>query len=450
MRHFSLPPEFYRISRGSLRPGRVLFSVAASSAISICILLVNLHKRTPSWTDGAKTLIALQALILIVYGTTCTFSSILGEKVDGTWDFLRLTPMNVYQVSLGKLLAAPLLAYVMSLTIILWAFFAVFRSAAPLGQVGGWLLASLAGAFFAHSLGLLCSAEIRRGEDQALNSSSAAIGAVVGCLVYFGGFTLLNPPLSHPFLYYYGIEFEPWLLETLFAAAFGAWAFAAASWRIGRDFSEPRKFWRFPAFILFWAVVLAGFGHGGNDVFYFADVALLAIPVYVAALTDPERRESWKRWSVPARGRLTRAWLDLCPAWGLGFVTLGVATPLLMGIEYLRGPLAPLDGALGDVKMLVLIARDLLFIQACQLATVRKSNWIATSSVVFAYALPTMLGAEGSRAWLRVLFTPSGEPDLRGFLGLFCCGLQLCAVAYALVLHAKRQRRAIKIALAEV
>src|ERR1700752_808990 len=110
-------PELVRNARGQLRPGRGGATVGIWAAVSLAI-------GAPLWSRGnpgvgsnnwgmmlLKITIFLQTLVLAAGGGIACLNSIHKEKEQNTFDFQRVTRLTPLELTLGKLLGAPLLSY---------------------------------------------------------------------------------------------------------------------------------------------------------------------------------------------------------------------------------------------------------------------------------------------------------------------------------------------------
>lgn len=190
-------PEIVRNARIQLRPKKLLIAAGICAAISVVLGYAFLHKNAHAdiYMNGAyyaageallHVILWIQALVLVLGGGIACLHAIQREKDQNTFDFQRITRLSPYELTLGKLLGAPLMVFFV---------FLCFIPAAIVGAVAGhasWtiilaayvlmILGSLAYLAFA----LVISLFLRRG---------TATWAILFFLA-FVGYTSTATPLS--------------------------------------------------------------------------------------------------------------------------------------------------------------------------------------------------------------------------------------------------------------
>ncbi|HET8761222.1 MAG TPA: hypothetical protein VFN94_09145 [Nitrospiria bacterium] len=356
------------------------------------------------WSDIEHffyVILGLQAAILLLYGAQRIAPSISRERADRTWDFQRLTPQSSWDIVLGKLLGAPLYAYFLAAAFIPWLIVAqASDTSVPLDvacrSVG--LLATI--TFGVLAIALMGSAYTERDKT----AQAATVGALLSVMGLFtmGGLTFRSAPGNAAF---YGFHVSPDALVMFSAVAAGLWALAAAAWRVGLDLLEPRRAWRLPAFMAFFAWYIVGLmrdtpGYEEGAAAMTAVAASLAV-LYVAAWSNREGIDDWKRWAAATGSNR----LDRAPLWVIGLVTAA-------GIAAVVAALLPLGSAGRIVLLLPLFAaRDLLFLQWCRLTKSRRPDAMATIYLTLVYALPLIV--LGSLRVNQAIFVFVPFPDER-------------------------------------
>lgn len=379
-------PEIYRCLLTECGRGRLAVGAGTTLALGAAFWSAASWDRDPGrmlfhyafWT---------QVALFIVYGSTRASASIADEREARTWDLQRLTPLTSGDIAAGKLLGAPLYAAFLSALLMPWALAGALRSRELGGEIVFIYLQFAAAAFLALSLALLASAY----SDVSRGGSATTAGTLIG----LGSLYTLAPALSKGPLdariVYFGASVPYVLWMPLATAGFGAWAFAAAKWRVGRDLLEPARFWRFPAFLLYLIAFVVGFEKASA---YFA----LIMPVtatLMAALVEPVKPEAWRRWlAAPDWGE--RA--GRMPTWISG---AGVCLAAALLISVL--PAAPglaLFRRLPLILALFLI-RDAAFIQCCRFTKSRRPEILAVVFLGLAYLVPAIfLGAANNQVLL--------------------------------------------------
>jgi hypothetical protein len=348
-----------------------------------------------------------QVMTFIVYGSIRASASIADEREAKTWDLQRLTPLTSGEIAAGKLLGAPVYAAFLAALLLPWA---LIGGALGTQEIGAGLvfiyLQFAATAFLALSLALLASAysELSRG------GSATTAGAMIG----LGSLYTLAPALSKKAaldVVYFGAAVPSALWLPAATAGFGAWAFAAAKWRVGRDLLEPPRFWRFPAFILYLILFQLGFEKASP----YVALVLPAAAIVMAALAEPTTPEAWRRWLASTDWD---DWISRTPSWILGagislvaaliITALPSAAPVNNPDPYRRLPLV----------LTLFLIRDTAFIQSCRFTKSRRPEIMATVFLGIAYLVPLILLSTANLRAARFAFMPIVGRDISAWLNL--------------------------------
>lgn len=382
-------PDIYRYQRSELAPRRLW--IAGLTLTAVAVLLFASTRSPVQRSTLLGVLLYLEGLILF-YGASRVAISIPKERDDKTWDFQRLTPLRGWEIALGKLLGAPVLAFFLSALLVPWVLAAGLTggTTVSLGDALFTQIQMAAGAFAVYSGALLVSAH-----SPGKKISPLSMIAILVFLLYVPGLTMSALRAgSSPF---FGADLPGRLVFFLTALAFGGWMLAGAVWRLGQDLREPRRFWRLPAFQIFLLFYLAGFYWSpkpGDHVGY-----LLLGPVsvaFVAALSRSERADYWRAWLAPENRDL---WWDDMPLWITGLLSLAglAALGALVGAAF---PDFPGRGFRPLILVPLFVARDLFFLQWCRFTRSRSPEVMAILYLAIAYIVPSamaaFLGAKGS------------------------------------------------------
>lgn len=381
-------PEIVRYWRSEARPARLAAGIITANVVAVASYLAAGRAADPGYAL-VTWLFRMQAAIVLVYGVLRTLGSVSGERTARTWDFQRLTPVGAWELALGKLVGAPVFAFVLAVSLAPWALFAVTQTErVSFAQLAYWygLLGCI--GFGALCVGLFLSAYNDRGRGGAVPSG--------GVLISMLGFQYLGLVLTLPFAdrrpeaHFYGWVYPADLFSALTAAAFGIWALLGATWRIGQDLQEAPHCWRFPAFLFF--VFWYGLGiervvKGQPNAPVVGPVALLwwvQALVYLAGFSTFVGADWLRRWRL-SETRSER--LHGTPLWLIGLAAL----ILLAG---LAAWLAAADGRTpaAQQRLLVMIPafalRDLAFLQWCRLGRSRRPDLMAMVYLALVYTLP--------------------------------------------------------------
>jgi hypothetical protein len=395
-------PEIYRCLLTECPQGRLALGAGASLALGACFWT------SATWSqDPGRVLFQYafwtQVAALVIYGSIRASASIADEREAKTWDLQRLTPLTSGDVAGGKLLGAPLYGAFLAAMMLPFALAGALRSATLVNELPFIYLQFFATAFLALSLALLTSAYSDLSRGGSATTSGAMIG--LGCLYTMA--PAMSKSGSGTFVYC-GIDMPYELWMPFATAGFGAWAFAAAKWRVGRDLLEPSRFWRFPAFALYLIVFVLGFEKASA---YFA----LILPVgatLTVALAEPTTPESWRRWLA---SKEPRELLDRMPAWISGAAVCLAAAVLLSfkpptpGLEFYRR--VPLLLAL-------FLIRDAAFIQCCRFTKSRRPQILALVFLALAYIIPAIVLTASKSASLMYMVMPVASKDVPAWLNL--------------------------------
>lgn len=413
-------PEIYRCMLTEC--GRNRLAVGAGTTLALGAAFWS----AASWErDPGKTLFHYafwtQVATFIVYGSTRASASIADEREARTWDLQRLTPLTSGDIAAGKLLGAPLYAAFLAALLTPWALAGALRSQELGGEVAFIYLQFLSSAFLALSLSLLASAY----SDVSRGGSATTAGTLIG----LGSLYTLTPVLAKGPLdvkiVYFGAAVPYALWMPLATAGFGAWAFAAAKWRVGRDLLEPARFWRFPAFLLYLMAFVLGFEKASA---YFS-LIMPVIATLMAALTEPTKPEAWRRWrAADDRG----VFLHRTPAWIAG---AGVCLAAAIVISFVPGtpgaaPYRPLP-----LILALYLIRDAAFIQCWRFTKSRRPEIPAVVFLSLAYLVPSILLSAARGRDLLYLFMPLIGRDVSAWEnvlpGLLWAAASLTALFFA-------------------
>lgn len=396
-------PEIYRCLITECSQARLALGAGTSLALGAAFWSAAGWDRDPGrmlfhyafWT---------QVMTFIVYGSIRASAAIADEREAKTWDLQRLTPLSSGDIAAGKLLGAPVYAAFLAALLMPWALAGALRTQEIGAGLGLIYLQFAATALLALSLALLSSAY----SDLSRGGSATTAGAMIG----LGSLYTLSPALAKPGLHdtfvYFGVTVPYAIWMPLATAAFGAWAFAAAKWRVGRDLLEPARFWRFPAFLLYLIVFELGFEKASA---YFA-LLLPAAATVIVALAEPATPEAWRRWlsSLDWGDRINRT-----PSWISGAVVCLAAAlfisliPAMPGLEpYRRLPLV----------LALFLIRDAAFIQCCRFTKSRRPEMLAVVFLGLSYLLPSILLSAANARVLLYAFMPVIGKDLAAWENL--------------------------------
>jgi len=160
-------PELLRNGRIQLRRGRIVAVVVICAALSLSAAAYYFHSATVVVPGGAvvsspaldllRTMILFQVAVLLIGGGIYCLQSVHREKELNTFDYQRITRLKPIELTLGKLLGAPALTYLIVLCLMPVTLVAAF-----VAQISIWTLLQiylilLLGSITYHALALLLS-----------------------------------------------------------------------------------------------------------------------------------------------------------------------------------------------------------------------------------------------------------------------------------------------------
>ena len=281
----------------------------------------------------------------LVWGVRLAGQSVASEIGERTWDFQRLSALDPWTMTWGKLFGATSLAWVVGLAGLLMAVVAYTVDAGP-GPALQFAVASIALAVLLQAAGFAAAlVGVRKaraeGRLNSLRSAAGGIFSVVFVLfaigvasqiggLFFGGINDFAPVETGGEARFWGAEIDRNLFTTLSLVAFAAWAMIAA-WRLMRLELQKRNgplFWTaFLLFTAFWAAGQAeadvrGTVNGvevdaGALLRWGAAAAIFLAGAYVAAFSEPPTASACAASPAGALGGSRRPH-PCCPAWCWG------------------------------------------------------------------------------------------------------------------------------------
>ncbi|MGA2902063.1 MAG: hypothetical protein ABSF40_17700 [Candidatus Acidiferrales bacterium] len=168
MSAFALNPELLRNARIQLRPGRAVAAAVICAAVSLTAWS-SYHYGSVTGPGDSHDLVLfritllLQVIVLLLGGGIACLQSVHREKELNTFDFQRVTRLSSFELGIGKLFGAPILAYFVVLCLMPLAIFA-----AVIGHIGVWPFVQayvivLFGCIVYHAFAVLASTMLGRG-----------------------------------------------------------------------------------------------------------------------------------------------------------------------------------------------------------------------------------------------------------------------------------------------
>lgn len=365
-------PEFERNLWLEASPRRIAWAGVVLALIYGAALLatyrIGAGRAEALWGVGA----AVYGFCGLVWGFRAAGGSLMTEIGERTWEFQRLSSLDPWSMTWGKVFGGASLAWLAALT----GLVAMVASGGGQGAAGlAWMVISMiAFAVLLQSVGLgaaLIGVRKARAEGRMARSGGVVAGLVAGTvlLLWMASITgfrdsgamqgVSNAIAARGVVDWWGEYWPADLFRALLALALAFWALAAA-WRLMRlelQMQNAPVVW--PAFLLFIALVVTGFGLrpiGLGPSLLSAALAVM-LCAYATAFAEPADRVRLRQFAKAVRtGALVRAGM-LAPA-AVAPVVLAILLALVgLAISGWRGP--------GDLEagvvlaMLVFAVRDL-------------------------------------------------------------------------------------------
>lgn len=260
--------------------------------------------------------VTLTFVILFLWGTHQAAESVTEEVREHTWDLQRLSALGPWDMTVGKLLGAPLFAwYAGGLCL---ATMAVATTGLSLPVPLGWmLLATVAGALLVHAAVIAASLQAVRHQARASRRFATLLLLVpVFLLMWVGPF--LDGREGARGVTWFGMRSGRAAFVALSVVAFAGWAVLGAYRSFCRELQVRTRPWAWPAFALFAAAWATGFAPA--DVGFgraFVGLGLLATlaATYFALLTEPADAMQLRRMAAAFSRGDSRRVLEELPLW---------------------------------------------------------------------------------------------------------------------------------------
>jgi hypothetical protein len=234
-------PELLRSLRIQMRPKRMAIAAAITGIVSLIILPALWPDSGPGGRSGwgmgyLGSVLVFQSVTIMIGGGIACLQSISREKEQNTFDYQRITRLSPLELTMGKLLGAPSMAYFIGLCLIPGALLALPKSGWSFGDLlDAWILLVF-GALAFHAFTVLMSMVLRR---------SLSTGAVL-LFLFFAGIpgipwtTLVLTRGIHGVgatqnIAFYGVQLPFTPFFSFLYASFAAWFILALERNIKRD-----------------------------------------------------------------------------------------------------------------------------------------------------------------------------------------------------------------------
>ncbi|HEY3695709.1 hypothetical protein [Phenylobacterium sp.] len=322
-------PEFERNLWLEAAPGRIAW---AGVALGVIYGLTALSSaRAPELLGaalGTAGVVVFGACGLI-WGARAAGGSVLNEIGDRTWDFQRLSALDPWSMTWGKLFGAASLAWLCALTGLAMVGVSLAWRERPDAVTTPLFMVALALLVQAICMAAaLIGVRKARAEGRTARSAGVAGGLLIGVVLLFGVATSEGfqhgaglSDLSRLFssrgdVAWWGLVVPASGFRLAAAAAFAAWALAGA-WRLMRlelQMQNAPLVW--PAFLVFLAAFTGGLVYpgGGLPAAQLTGALVCALCAYAAAFAEPADRVRLRLFASSVAHRAWTRALRLAPA----------------------------------------------------------------------------------------------------------------------------------------
>jgi hypothetical protein len=347
---------------------------------------------------------ALFAVLVWGMGTLAAGTSVMEEVTDRTWDQQRMSAMEPWAMTWGKLGGASAYGWYGGALCLLIAVPAALIGGHGDKVVQATLSAILFGLFLQALLVAVNLQLVKTGGPLARRGGVWSLAAVL-----FWGLTLLLSMTRELTVTWWGQSFNNFNFGLASMALFAACALVAA-WRSMAEVLAVRQLpWGWPALALLITVYVSGFAPAHRmATFGAAGLVTCAALTFFALLTEPQPRPLWQRVVTRVGAGQWRAALLQLPRWP---TTLLLALPfaLVTSLSLSQPGTTPWPAAeqitLHPITFVLLMVRDCAL--ALFFAFAVKNKRAVASFLLLMLALygllPWLVGATGSDALLGLV-----------------------------------------------
>lgn len=392
----------------------------------------------------------------VIWGGWAAGGSVLAEIRGRTWEFQRLSALEPWAMTWGKLFGATSLAWLGALTGLVAAGAA---EAGDQGPVAAFLLvAGLLGlAVFVQACAMgaaLIGVRKARAEGRVATGGAVVLGVIGGLILLSMVSSSLGlrggPHASiaalfsqQPPVTWWGEAMPALAFTSLSLCAFAAWAVVGA-WRLMRLELQMRNTpWIWTGFLIFAALWRAGLATPmeGAAGWAFAGAATLMVATYVSAFAEPADAIRLRRFVSALRSGALLPAADLAPASLFALKLAGLAVVAFCLLPQGFGDPSPLPGPVGALAVLAFVIRDMGVIALVRFGPrPGRGDLTAVIALALLYGVGAAVGFSTDRAVGAALFVPlaSAMPTLS-----LVSGVVQAAVAWGLAAQRLRGPRAV-------
>jgi hypothetical protein len=418
--------------------------LVAMPVVLFLVFVLFASRDVAGWAETVfTTAVAFFVVLVHLWGTYKASESVTDEVSDRTWDWQRLSALDPWRMTWGKLAGATAFTWYGALFCVLGMAVAAFAGvqirSAPIYICG--LVA----------LGIALQAAALAASLQASRKSSR-LGHRIGLLFAFPAAmaalaAIAMQDQSRPqVLEWYGHRFESLRFYSALAVIFALWAVLAAHREMARELKLRLLPWAYPAFALFLAALVAGYAQppvGLRSTFALSGLLVALALTYYGLFADVTTAITLRRLALHWKARHWRRLLEDLPLW---IPALAVAVPfalLCTQILTQEVPFAimPRSAALYPFAVFLIVVRDCGLLVFFALSPRARGPEAVTmlSIALLSWIVPGVLAIAGLGA-LAQLLMPFGS--MNGWQAALVMAVHVAIVAALVAWRWRRQQRA--------
>ena len=303
----------------------------------------------------------LFGLLVWGMGTLTAGASVMDEITERTWDQQRMSAMQPWAMTWGKLAGATAYGWYGGAWCLLVAVPSALISE-PAALVLRFTVGGILGGILLQSMLIAVNLQLARVGGRM--ARTGGVTALLLTLLWAVG-PLLGL-LEGAEVVWWNRSFERTSFALASLALFAACALIAA-WRTMAEVLAVRQLpWGWPALALMATVYLAGFAPENRlATLGMTGLAICALATYFALLTEPQPRPLWQRVITRLTTGQWRAALQQLPRWP---TTLALALPFAAVVVFALTQEAASPGMLGEYSGLHALSVVMLMVRDCALA----------------------------------------------------------------------------------
>jgi len=254
---------------------------------------------------------AMVAFMIIVYGmgTNAAGVSILDEIQERTWDQQRMSAMQPWAMTWGKLFGATAYAWYGGALCLL-----VLLPAATLADwqhLGATVSCALLGGVVLHATVLATNLQMSKSPGKMAQRGALWMVLLMALWAISSGINFARSGV----VFWWGQEYEPWsfLLGSLLLFAV---CVLVVAWRLMAESLAVRQLpWGWPVLILVLTGYIGGFTTSSQLPLSLTGLGIAALLTYASLMSQPQTRAVWQRLLAQAEAGQWRSVLLQLPPW---------------------------------------------------------------------------------------------------------------------------------------